>query len=93
MNYKKYLEFQSVVESFYDFHPEFFSELSETDRNILQKGFLYDTPDSDYPTSIEAYYEKTISGEPEFSKALVLALDALYKKAHASVNVYDELNS
>ena len=42
MNYDRYLELQTRLEWFYDFHPEFFNDISPKQKKLLQDTFLYD---------------------------------------------------
>ena len=77
MNYDKYLELQTRLEWFYDFHPE--------------NTFLYDAPDEHYPASLRNFYDKNIDNQPTLQNDMLLAIDALYKAAGAgSLFDYDE---
>lgn len=60
MNYQRYLDLQSRLEWFYDFHPDFFDDISDEEKVLLQKTFLYDAPDDAYPESLRAFYDENI---------------------------------
>ncbi len=83
MNYDKYLELQTRLEWFYDFHPEFFDDISSEEKTLLQKTFLYDTPDNEYPESLQVFYDETIRDDTNLHRKMLLAVDALYKAAGA----------
>lgn len=87
MNYEKYLALQTRLEWFYDFHPEFFNDIPVKQRELLQKTFLYDTPDEDYPESIQEFYNEKIDGEPQLQQDMLLAVRALYLAA--GVDTFD----
>ena len=91
MNYDRYLKLQTRLEWFYDFHPEFFNDISPEQKKLLQDTFLYDAPDERYPESLRDFYDKNIDNQPTLQNAMLLAIDALYKAAGAgSLFDYDE---
>ena len=91
MNYDRYLELQTRLEWFYDFHPEFFNDISPEQRKLLQNTFLYDMPDEIYPASLRDFYDKNIDNQPTLQNDILLAVNALYKAAGAgSLFDYDE---
>lgn len=83
MDYKKYLDLQTRLEWFYDFHPSFFDDISSNQKKLLQETFLYDTSDEDYPKSIREFYDKKICDDKNLHKEMILAIDALYQAAGA----------
>ena len=91
MNYDRYLELQTRLEWFYDFHPEFFNDISPEQRKLLQNTFLYDMPDEIYPASLRDFYDKNIDNQPTLQNDILLAVNALYKAAGAgSLFGYDK---
>lgn len=68
MEYGKYLELQTRLEWLYDFHPDFFDDISPEDKKVLQEAFLYDTPDEEYPDSIEDFLTLALKMIYVFSK-------------------------
>ena len=89
MNYDRYLELQTRLEWFYDFHPEFFDDILPEQKKLLQDTFLYDTPDESYPESLQDFYDKNIDNRPTLQDDMFLAVDALYKAAEAS-SLFDD---
>lgn len=83
MNYKKYLALQTRLEWFYDFHPGFFDDIPASQKELLQRTFLYDTSDDEYPESIRKFYNDTIAGRPQLQHDMRIAVDALYRAAGA----------
>ena len=83
MNYDRYLELQTRLEWFYDFHPEFFNDISPEQKKLLQDTFLYDAPDKHYPASLRDFYDKNIDNQPTLQNGMLFAIDALYKAAGA----------
>ena len=83
VNYKKYLALQTRLEWFYDFHPGFFDDISASQKELLQRTFLYDTSDDEYPESIRKFYNDTIAGRPQLQHDMRIAVDALYRAAGA----------
>ena len=94
MNYDRYLELQTRLEWFYDFHPEFFNDISPEQKKLLQDTFLYDAPDEHYPASLRDFYDKNIDNQPALQNDMLLAIDALYKAAGAgSLFDYDKFHT
>ena len=89
MNYDRYLELQTRLEWFYDFHPEFFDDIPPEQKKLLQDTFLYDTPDESSPESLQDFYDKNIDNRPTLQDDMFLAVDALYKAAGAS-SLFDD---
>ena len=89
MNYDRYLELQTRLEWFYDFHPEFFDDILPEQKKLLQDTFLYDAPDESYPESLQDFYDKNIDNRPTLQDDMFLAVDALYKAAVAS-SLFDD---
>lgn len=89
MNYDRYLELQTRLEWFYDFHPEFFDDILPEQKKLLQDTFLYDAPDESYPESLRDFYNKNIDNQPALQNDMLLAVDALYKVAGAS-SLFDD---
>ena len=83
MTYKKYLALQTRLEWFYDFHPGFFDDISASQKELLQRTFLYDTSDDEYPESIRKFYNDTIAGRSQLQHDMRIAVDALYRAAGA----------
>lgn len=83
MTYKKYLVLQTRLEWFYDFHPGFFDDIPASQKELLQRTFLYDAPDDGYPESIRKFYDDTIAGRPQLQHDMRIAVDALYRAAGA----------
>mgnify|MGYP000011961817 FL=1 len=83
VNYKKYLALQTRLEWFYDFHPGFFDDIPASQKELLQRTFLYDAPDDGYPESIRKFYDDTIAGYPKLQHDMRVAVDALYRVAGA----------
>ena len=83
VNYKKYLALQTRLEWFYDSHPGFFDDISASQKELLQRTFLYDTSDDEYPESIRKFYNDTIAGRPQLQHDMRIAVDALYRVAGA----------
>ena len=83
MTYKKYLALQTRLEWFYDFHPGFFDDISASQKELLQRTFLYDTSDDEYPESIRKFYNDTIAGLSQLQHDMRIAVDALYRAAGA----------
>ena len=83
VNYKKYLALQTRLEWFYDFHPGFFDDIPASQKELLQRTFLYDTSDDEYPESIRKFYNDTIAGCPQLQHDMRIAVDALYRVAGA----------
>ena len=83
MTYKKYLALQTRLEWFYDFHPGFFDDIPASQKELLQRTFLYDTSDDEYPESIRKFYNDTIAGRPQLQHDMRIAVDALYRAAGA----------
>lgn len=83
MNYDRYLELQTRLEWFYDFHPEFFNDISPKQKKLLQDTFLYDTPDEHYPKLLRNFYDKNIDNQLAIQNDMLLAIDTLYKAAEA----------
>lgn len=83
MTYKKYLALQTRLEWFYDFHPGFFDDIPASQKELLQRTFLYDAPDDEYPKSIREFYNDTIAGRPQLQHDMRIAVDALYRAAGA----------
>ena len=83
VNYKKYLALQTRLEWFYDFHPGFFDDIPASQKELLQRTFLYDTSDDEYPESIRKFYNDTIAGRPQLQHDMRIAVDALYRAAGA----------
>ena len=83
MTYKKYLALQTRLEWFYDFHPGFFDDIPASQKELLQRTFLYDTSDYEYPESIRKFYNDTIAGRPQLQHDMRIAVDALYRAAGA----------
>ena len=73
VNYKKYLALQTRLEWFYDFHPGFFDDIPASQKELLQRTFLYDAPDDN----------DTIAGRPQLQHDMRIAVDALYRAAGA----------
>ena len=91
MNYDRYLELQTRLEWFYDFHPKFFDDITPEQKKLLQDTFLYDASDEGYPESLRDFYNKNIDNQPALQNDMLLAVDALYKVAGAGGLVdYDE---
>jgi len=78
MNYKQFLALQNRIEWLYEFHPDFFEQLTSKQRESLHIGVLYDVSDQDYPKSIEAYYNEIVSGDEELQKDMLNSAQALY---------------
>jgi len=78
MNYEQYIELQNRVEWLYDFHPDFFDQLEQKDREALQEGLLYDTDDADYPESIEVFYKNSIATNEKLQADMFKAAQKLY---------------
>lgn len=94
MNYDRYLELQTRLEWFYDFHPEFFNDISPEQKKLLQDTFLYDAPDEHYPESLRDFYDKNIDNQPTLQNDILLAIDALYKAAGSgSLFDYDKFHT
>lgn len=79
MNYNQYLRLMNFVGGFYDFHPEFFDELSDGQKRALSVVFLYDYDDThddnkDFPPSIRDYYNNLMISN---SKDIAVALSAV----------------
>ena len=89
MNYDRYLELQTRLEWFYDFHPEFFDDIPPEQKKLLQDTFLYDAPDEGYPESLRDLYYKNIDNQPALQNDMLLAVDALYKATGAS-SLFDD---
>lgn len=89
MNYDRYLELQTRLEWFYDFHPEFFDDIPPEQKKLLQDTFLYDAPDEGYPESLRDFYDKNIDNQPALQNDMLLAVDALYKATGAS-SLFDD---
>ena len=87
MNYEKYVALQTRLEWFYDFHPEFFDDISIEQKELLQETFLYDAPDEDYPRSIQEFYNEKINGKPQLQQDMLLAVRAVYLAA--GVDTFD----
>ena len=85
MDYNRYLELQTRLEWLYDFHPEFFNDISPEQKKLLQDTFLYDAPDEHYPASLRDFYDKNIDNQPALQNNILLAIDALYKAAGAGI--------
>ena len=83
VDYKKYLALQTRLEWFYDFHPGFFDDIPASQKELLQRTFLYDAPDDEYPKSIREFYNDTIAGRPQLQHDMRIAVDALYRVAGA----------
>ncbi len=91
MDYQKYLDLQTRLEWFYDFHPEFFDDISSEEKTLLQKTFLYDMPDDEYPESLQVFYGENIDGDTSLQRKMLLAVDSLYRVAGAgSLFDYDD---
>lgn len=89
MNYDRYLKLQTRLEWFYDFHPEFFDDITPEQKKLLQDTFLYDASDEGYPESLRDFYNKNIDNQPALQNDMLLAVDALYKAAGAS-SLFDD---
>lgn len=89
MNYEQYLYLQSRVEWLFNFHPEFFDQITPDQRKALQSGVLYDTSDSEYPKSIQDFYNDTIASNPRLQKQLLDAVQALYDKSGSGQFSFD----
>lgn len=89
MNYDSYLELQTCLEWFYDFHPQFFDDIPPEQKKLLQDIFLYDAPDEGYPESLQDFYDETISDKPTLQCNVLLAVDALYRAAGAG-SLFDD---
>ena len=86
MNYDRYLELQTRLEWFYDFH-----DISPEQKKLLQDTFLYDVPDESHSESLRDFYDKNINNQPALQNDMLLAVDALYKAAGAgSLFDYDK---
>ena len=83
VNYKKYFALQTRLEWFYDFRPGFFDDISASQKELLQRTFLYDTSDDEYPESIRKFYNDTIAERPQLQHDMRMAVDALYRAAGA----------
>lgn len=83
MNYDSYLELQTRLEWFYDFHPEFFDDIPPEQKKLLQDTFLYDAPDDGYPELLQDFYDKNIGNQPALQNDMLLAIDVLYEVAGA----------
>lgn len=89
IDYEKYLKLQWRLEWFYDFHPDFFDDISPEQKKLLQETFLYDAPDKNYPESIKAFYDEKIGANKKLHKEMLLAADALYQAAGAG-SIFDD---
>lgn len=83
MEYGKYLELQTRLEWLYDFHPDFFDDISPEDKKVLQEAFLYDTPDEEYPDSIEDFFNTRAKDDLRIQQRMLVAVRALYDAAGA----------
>ena len=86
MAYNQYLHLMFSLETFYDFHPEYFRELSQKKRSALSKVFLYDYDDTngnddDYPASVEDYFNKNIRDNKDLQSLALLAVSDIYKNS------------
>ena len=79
MDYEKYLEYQNRVEWLYDFHPDFFEELSPSDREALEQFFLYKVSDEEYPVSIKEFFESRVAKDESVQQGIIQALRSLYE--------------
>lgn len=78
MKYREYLNVQNQIERMYDFHPDFFDMIEATEKQALQKGFLYDTDDDSYPKSLRDYFDSKVAGNATLQKAMLEAAQRLY---------------
>lgn len=89
MDYDKYLRLQSFLEWFYEFHPQFFDDITPEQKKLLQDTFLYDAPDEGYPESLRDFYDETIGRKPALQHDMLVAVDRLCKAAGAE-NLLDD---
>lgn len=86
MTYNQYLHLMFSLETFYDFHPEYFRELSNDKQNALSKVFLYDYDDThnnddDYPKSIEGYFRDNIENNQRLQQLALSAVSDIYRSS------------
>lgn len=71
------------LECLYDFHPDLFRQLTDDERQVLSKTFLYDyddyhDDDSAYPKSFRHYFDDNIRDNAKLQAAATSALSHLY---------------
>lgn len=86
MTYNQYLHLMFLLETFYDFHPEYFRELSSDKQNALSKVFLYDyddthSNDDDYPKSIEGNFRDNIENNQRLQQLALSAVSDIYRSS------------
>lgn len=79
---EKYNDELSLIDSLYGFHPEYFGQLSEAQREILRRYYLYD---SESPDNIFDYRVSLLAIEP--------GLEVLAQKALSSLSSIAQIHT
>ena len=74
----EYNEELGLIDSLYEFHPEYFAQLEETERTVLRKYYLFDETT---PEDIFSYRSRVLSKQPKLEHLAKEALDSLKKIA------------
>jgi hypothetical protein len=61
---ESYSNESDLLESLYEFHPEFFDELSPEEFSTLQTYYLFATATSDYPKNVFEYRQRLLKENP-----------------------------
>ena len=94
MNYLQYRYIQDRAETLYKLHPEFFDDLSESQKSALQKGTLYHIDDETYPKSIKKYYKEQVYPDKELQREIMTEIKRIYKiSGMGELNLEDEVKS
>ena len=75
----KYNDELSLVDSLFEFHPEYFHQLAQSHRSLLRRYYLYDRPN---PKDIFEYRVGILNREPELETNAHEALTTLKEIAH-----------
>lgn len=83
MTYYQYLRLMWRMERFYDNHPDFFADLDPEKRSAMKRVFLYDYDDThsdntDYPKSIEEYFNHDIATNEPLQKLALAGVSDIY---------------
>jgi len=75
---RRYNDESNFLDGLYEFHPEFFKQLTEQEREVLQTYYLVD---SDVPDNIFVYRHELIQRQPHIENEAHQAFSELLKLA------------